>query len=344
MKKKLLIVGIITGLMFSLTGCINMKVQDKISKNGTYTSTATEYIDRAALVEYMNGSSATENLDEFEKGLVDGGYTLQTIDGKEYYVGKPEVNTTTIQKFAKKNQQNSVKGECQLWETGMYMNFGAVKKEMDLNMTSGSLSTVYSSDLKKLYDNSFVEYTVTFDYDVVKTDSKGVIDVTDPKTVTWKMSYNDYMKSAVIEAYCNSSITVSGVKQGASYKGTKKVKFTGATSATYKGKTVKSGAKYKKHGQHTILLKADSGEQRTITFFIDKKKPVIKGIKNKKKYKKGKMFTVKDAGSGIASIKINGKKKSLISANYMLNKKGTNTIVVTDKVGNKTKVKVKIKK
>jgi len=213
-----------------------------------------------------------------------------------------------------------------------------------LNLTSGSLSPAYSADLNKLYENSFVEYKVTFDYDVVKTDSKGVIDAADPKTVTWKMSYNEFMNSSVLEAYCNSAISVSGVKQGASYKGTKTVNFTGATLATYKGKSVKSGAKYKKHGQHTIVLKAGNGEQRTVTFFIDKKKPVIKGIKNKKKYKKGKMFTVKDTDTGLASIKINGKKKSLNSANYMLNKKGTNTIVVKDKVGNQTKIKVKIKK
>ena len=197
---------------------------------------------------------------------------------------------------------------------------------------------------KNILENSYLEYSVVFDYDIVKVDGNGTIDNQNPKKATWKFSLNNLNKAGTMEAYCKSDISVTGVKQGATYKKAPKVKFSGASSATYKGKKVKSGTKFKKHGQHTLILKAASGEQRTVTFFVDKKKPTIRGVKNKKTYKKAQYFTVYDKDSGVASVKINGKKRKVGEAYYELNKKGTYKIVVKDKVGNTTKVKVKIKK
>ena len=347
MKKKLVAIGLILCMAFSLTGCMDMKVQDKISKDGTYTNTITSYIEKTAFVDFINRKAGSDNFETMEKSLLESDYTLQTIDGVEYYVSKPEVTKTTLKKFCKENQLDALNGQYQVWETGLYMNVAHMKDELgleDSDISEGSLSESYEEDMKNLYEKSYIEYKVTFDYDVVKTDEKGVIDSADPKTVTWKMTYNEFFNCKVIEAYCQSGITVNGVAQGSTYKGTKKVKFTGATSATYNGKKVKSGAKYKKHGQHTIVLKAANGEQRTVSFFLDNKKPTIKGIKKNKTYKKGKYFTVSDKGSGVAAIRINGKKQSVDEFAYYLTKKGKNTIVVKDKVGNKTKIKVKVKK
>ena len=73
-------------------------------------------------------------------------------------------------------------------------------------------------------------------------------------------------------------------------------------------------------------------------FTIDKKKAMV-NIKKNKTYKSGKKVTFKDA-SGIKSAKLDGKN---VKSGIKINKKGTHTLVVTDKAGNKTTVKFKIK-
>lgn len=85
----------------------------------------------------------------------------------------------------------------------------------------------------------------------------------------------------------------------------------------------------------------------------DKKKPVIKGIKNQKIYnKKSLTFYVKD-NTGIKSIKLNGKKVTLNKMksgkykNYYkvtAKKSGANTVIVTDLNGNKKTIKFTLKK
>lgn len=328
-------------LVCSLTGCMNMQVEEKISRSGEVIDTAVVYLEKASVVDYVNRKFGSDNMAEVEKQILESGSTLQNVDGKEYYVSKPQVEKSTIAKTAKQNQAEAVKGSYQLWETGLRLDLkaglrNALGEDEDLDLSD--------KEAKELLATSFIEYSIQFDYDIVKVDAKGTIDSQNPKKATWKIPFNNIDKAPVIEAYCKSDIKVSGVKQGATYKKAKKVAFSGTTSATYKGKKVKSGTKFKKHGQHTLILKAASGEQRTVTFFVDKKKPVVKGVKNKKTYKKAKYFTVLDNDSGVASVKINGKKQKLNKSSYALVKKGTYHIVVKDKVGNKTKVKVKITK
>lgn len=93
--------------------------------------------------------------------------------------------------------------------------------------------------------------------------------------------------------------------------------------------------------------------ERRLRIAADRKKPVIKGIKNKKVYKKKSItFYVKD-NTGIKSIKLNGKKVKLIKKksgkykNYYkvtAKKQGRNTVTVTDLNGNKKTIKFTLKK
>lgn len=348
MKKRRMAAVLAVIFVFSLTGCVNFQVEEKISKSGTYTGSMVACIERAALVDYVNRKMGTDNVSNVEKELRQEGYTLQTMAGKEYYVSEPEVRKSTIARLAKDNQQSAVKGTYQVWETGLYMNIKAMAYEYESSLgdvlEEDPASGVYSKEEKELLAKSYVQYSVEFDYDIVKTDQNAVIDSQNPRKATWKIPMDSRKQAPVMEAYCKSDIQVSGVKQGATYKKARKVKFGGVTSATYKGKQLKSGTSFKKNGQHTLILKAASGEQRTVTFFIDKKKPVIKGIKNKKTYKKAQLFSVSDSGSGVASIKINGKKKDPSDRHFEIRKNGMNKIVVRDRVGNTTKIKVKLVK
>ena len=75
---------------------------------------------------------------------------------------------------------------------------------------------------------------------------------------------------------------------------------------------------------------------------IDKTKPTIKGVKNKKTYKKSITIKFSDK-SGIKKATLNGKK---IKSGKKIKKNGKYTLIVIDKAGNVNKIKfvVKIKK
>lgn len=344
MKKKIMMVALVAALVCSLTGCVNLDLEEKIAKDGKITDTIVMYLEKDAVKDYVVRKMGSDRVADTEKELVKEGYSVQNIDGKEYYVSKPEVSHTTLVKQAKGNQSDTVKGGYEIWETGMRLNLGIVFDYLELSdyTEMSSLYELTESEMKDILGKSYVAYSVMFDYDIVKTDKNGVIDSQNPKKATWKIKMSDVSKAPIIEAYCKSDIKVSGITQNATYKKTKKVKFSGVKTATYKGKKIKSGAKFKKHGQHTLKLKAASGEQRTVTFFIDKKKPAIIGLKNNKTYKGTQYFAVEDQDSGVASVTVNGKKQKPEYGMYTVKKKGTNKIVVKDKVGNTKKIKIKI--
>lgn len=349
-RKRVLAGLLVMVLVFCLTGCMEMRLEDKISKNGTYTELMVMYLDKEAVVEYMKNSLGEEYVEYFNDLMEEQGFSLRTVDGKEYYASKPQTQRSSIAKMSRENQKESVKGSYRIWETGIYMDIKALLGEFTGSLDSLDSLTADDVDAQmakeeyeKMLAASYMVYTISFDYDIVKTDKNGTINSANPRQASWKISLDPAKTMPVIEAYCKSDIKVSGVTQGATYRKAKKVKFQGAVSATYKGKKVKSGTTFKKHGQHTLILKTASGEQRTVTFFIDKKKPVVRGVKNKKTYKKAKYIYIDDDDSGVASIKINGKKKDPSVSGFTIKKKGTNTIVVKDKVGNTTKIKVKIK-
>lgn len=94
-----------------------------------------------------------------------------------------------------------------------------------------------------------------------------------------------------------------------------------------------------KNGKHTVVAKDAAGNTSKCTFYLDKKKPTVKGAKNGKTYYKSVKIKCRD-NMKLKSVKVNGKKKK---ASFTLKKKGKYTIVAQDKAGNKKKVKLKIK-
>ena len=80
---------------------------------------------------------------------------------------------------------------------------------------------------------------------------------------------------------------------------------------------------------------------KSFTVKVDGDKPTVKGVANKKTYKKSGKITFKDKLSGVKSATLNGKK---IKSGKKITKAGKYTLVVTDKVGNKTTIKFRIKK
>ncbi|MBO5372783.1 MAG: hypothetical protein J6A75_08690 [Lachnospiraceae bacterium] len=115
------------------------------------------------------------------------------------------------------------------------------------------------------------------------------------------------------------------------------VQFINIANNSYSFKVIKNG-------QYTIMLMDTEGGRYSVVVSvkeIDTKKPTVKGVKNKKTYKKAVKIKFYDNGSGIQSAKLNGKK---IKSGKKVSKSGSYKLVVTDKAKNKTTIKFKIKK
>lgn len=141
--------------------------------------------------------------------------------------------------------------------------------------------------------------------------------------------------------------SISGIKNNGYYnsatlnvtdKGVGVARILLDNSITLSNKTKLS--KSNKEGKHTITVYDFAGNKKTISFTIDATKPTVKGVKNNKTYKKACTITFSDK-YGIKSAKLNGKS---IKTKKKVSKKGSYTLKVTDKAGNTTTVKFKIKK
>ena len=354
MKKKLVSALLVLSVMFMLTGCFEVHVSQKITGDGIITETMEGYVNKQEYINYVNNLMNAEGApvvtaEYVDKEMFKEGYEIEVIDGVEYYANKEDDNseqTGSIAKWYKLNRAETAKGGQQIWERGFIMNGAYFADEIDSEMSSGEYE-VYDKksgiNQEAMLQSYYIVYSVEFDSDIVSVDENAVIDPQNPKKVTWRLSFDKINKDLTLYALCNSDIQVSGVVQGKSYKKAVSLHYDGAVSAVYNGQEIANDKTFNKHGQHTVILKAASGEQRTVTFFIDKKKPVIKKLKNNKTYKKHVKFAVKDKDSGIASVAIDGKKKDVQKSLYTINKKGRHRIVVKDNAGNTNKVKIKIK-
>lgn len=351
MKKRLSVLFLLLCMSVTLTGCMEYKVSDKIDKNGTCTETLDMYVNKQEYIDYVNKLAGTTGAgqttpEQVDKLMTENGCKVQVIDGVEYYMSSKDSihKVESLEKLYKSNQPYAIKGGYQFWETGFSMKLEAVTDDLKDSNVASAVDAKEKKTVEELFKKCFLIYSVEFDYDIVKTDKLAVIDSTNPKKASWKISFDKINKNMKIYADCNSGIKVSGVTQGSSYKKPVKLHFEGVTEATYKGKKISNNKKFSNHGQHTVVLKAADGEQRTVCFFIDKKAPIISKLKNGKTYKGARTCKITDKDSGIASVTINGKKVKIQSTgNYRISKKGTNRIVVKDNVGNVKKMKVKIK-
>lgn len=167
-------------------------------------------------------------------------------------------------------------------------------------------------------------------------------------TVSWENKLSDYMKYA---QYQPGEIALSKVNDEKTWKGRIQGVYIDGNDNCVIWEPQKGTLKYsmtaQKNGAYTYMIYAGNVENYSrysavvnVTE-IDNVKPVVKGVKNNKTYKKKVKITFSDKQSGIKSATLNGKK---IKSGKKVSKKGKYTLIVKDKAGNKTTVKFKIKK
>lgn len=171
-------------------------------------------------------------------------------------------------------------------------------------------------------------------------------------TVTW--SINDLPDDGKLIAVTGNNPILSSDKTPPVIKGVKNkglynktVKVTAQDNVSLKELRL-NGARYNtsafrvgQNGSYMLTAEDASHNKTTVRFKIDKKKPVVKGAKNGKRYRKNVTLRFSDT-NGIRSVKINGKKKS--TKKTVLKKNGKYTVKATDKAGNTSTVRFWISK
>ena len=180
-------------------------------------------------------------------------------------------------------------------------------------------------------------------YDIKLKDTSGTtetlyfsVDSTAPKFTECK---NDgyYSKNKTIfvsdEFSKIQSFTVDGKEQLTTSSSTPN------ENTIYTGNSVMYSLGSLSNGKHNFTATDSLGNLASIKITVDNKTPVVKGVKNGKKYTKAVVIKFSD-NTGIKSAKLNGKN---IKSGKKVTKKGSYTLTVTDKANNVTTVKFKIK-
>lgn len=339
MKRKMSMLLVVASMMFVLTGC---RAYADYTVNGDDTVTIKM---KMAYSESMMSLSDTSDM------------TLETLeDGNRYYVTEEEVETEPLSETR---------------ERGIYLSEDVLFCRLGVEGES-----VDSSDLV------YMQMTIHLLSDIVDTNADVSVSgntaafSTDSRALYW-YAYTQKGKE-LIEAD-KEAPTMKGAKDGKYYKkmptniwfldniAVKDVILNGqyvrdsSSSSTSDGTTTKvttwvnnQGKEVYKDGKNVFKVTDLSGNTATFTFYIDKKTPTVKGVKNNKTYKKKAVVYVKD-NKQLSKITINGKKQKMTNKQlvkkgkykgyykYTVKKKGTHKIVVKDAAGNKKTVRIKIK-
>lgn len=339
MKRKMCGLLLLTIMLFALTGC-RMYADYKVNDDQTVTITS-----KIAYPESMMNSTDTT------------GMTLQTLeDGNRYYV----TEETETESLTETNDRGIALSEDIFFyrveaeeqdsnaSAPMYMQL-TVHLRGDIADTNADVSTtnetaIFSTDGKLAYWYAYTQKgkeMIAADTELPKM--KGAKDKKYYKKIPTNIRFTDNI--AVKDVVLNGQPVTSSSSKATSNG--KKITYT-----TWKNS---QGKEIFKAGKNVFKVTDLNGNTSTFTIFIDKKAPVVKGVKNKKTYKNKAIIYVKD-NKKLSKVTINGKKQKVANKQlvkkgkykgyykYTVKKKGTNKVVVKDAAGNKKTLKFTIKK
>ncbi len=343
MKKKMSCLLMLLVMMFLLSGC-RLYAEYIVNENDTVTT--------VAKIAYTEQEAAC--FDAAAKADL----TLQTLeDGKKYYVTEEDRETIDL--------ESAQEDEVLLTEDIFFYSVGTSDTEdaddiMELNLAVSLTDDIVESnanvsvDGKKatfsypgIDDSYWFAYTKAgkeqIEKDTTKPKMKGAKNKKYYKKMPTSIQFTDDM---MIRQVTLNGKVVSARKSTTTVNGKSKTIITWGTA---KKEDVS------KKGKNVFRVTDLNGNTSTFTIYVDNKKPVIKGVKKNKTYKKKATIYVKDA-SKLSSVTINGKKQKMTSKQlvkkgkykgyykYTIKKNGTNKIVAKDAAGNSTTMKITIKR
>ena len=335
-KTKILRVALMTCMLLTLSGC-RMYANLDIDSNGKAIQTQKTMFTKDEV------SALGEDITEMQTEVVDGvTYYIQTetsdVDFNE--------NPTMIYKpgifYIEENSEN-----VDLTSYG----FEAIVMTVDIKEPIVETNATSTDGTKAIFDYSKLQgKTKLYAYSV--TGKVYVDSDTELPKISGVKDNGIYQTCPYIEVSDNvgvSKIVVNGVSA-----------VRREYTSTINGKTTKvsdwadeasGNPVIKKNGKNKFEVYDLKGNKAEVTFTLDNKKPIIKGVKSNKKYKKNTKVYFKDI-NGIKKVTIKGKKqklKAVKSGKYKgysyvkLSKKGKQTIKVYDKVNNIAKITITVK-
>lgn len=377
MKSMLLSVMLVV-VMVVCSACIQADVQVKVEEDGSSKVRMETLIGKSELemlkpvlqkkLEEEMGAEMAEQQISMLFGQIETCEVI-TVEGKEYYKYIDENSFNDEEELEIYLLQNAGLSNVSVGKDHFYaamvMGDSTQSAASDMGITEEEINQTLSElgltqeQLVQMLAGAGVKLTMEFPANI--TYSNGEYEQNSNK-VTWdfgasnaqqgvneevQIFYAETMENSVLKAD-TAAPKISGIKNKGYYKNaTVKVTDTvGLAGMTVDGlpMPVYSGMKIAdivgKEGKHTLKAYDFAGNKTVVTFTYDKTKPVVKGVANKKTYKAARTIKFSDK-YGIKSAKLNGK---TIKTNKKVNKKGSYTLKVTDKAGNTTTVKFKIKK
>lgn len=206
MKTKFLAMMLVVVLAF--TGCMKMDATVKINPDGSSNMTVTMLMDKQAILDAvaeMNGAAMTEaEIAEYDKSMVEQGYTIETVDGKEYY----KVSESQNFKAGEITASLAADGTeaCITADTVYikYENGEAASGSEDM-----AEMQAYVEQMGAEMSLEDIEYNMSFEFANPIVSTNGTIDPENPNKVTFSISMVD---STSVFATTKSGVTESTVK------------------------------------------------------------------------------------------------------------------------------------
>lgn len=139
----------------------------------------------------------------------------------------------------------------------------------------------------------------------------------------------------------NESPVISGIENNSFTKKDVSLTITDSnevtTTVTLNGKEIDYTDKFTEEGTYNITVVDAAFNETTLTFTIDKTKPVVEGVEDGKYYNTDVVITINDANPGTIHLKKDGILVKPFNSGDTIKEEGTYTVVVTDKASNKSK-------
>ncbi|MGN0154265.1 MAG: hypothetical protein ACI4A3_07425 [Lachnospiraceae bacterium] len=356
--KKILGVSILSIMLFAMTGCMRGYEILTVNPDGSITQTEKTCISK----EYMdsNGEQPDKNA------------TLETLeDGKQYYTTSESKTTTqnALQEdmeglvltkdifyypLGESDQGSNASEIQQAISQGIYLkmtvNLGDSIVDTNANVsaeTSGKTASFDTTGNASAWYAFTAEGKRQFDNDTTAPVINGIKNNTYYMAIP-KITYSD---NIAVEKVMLNGVSATPVMTKDSVTVNKNTKITIYYDwfGTINGVT----KSLKKEGKNVFTVYDIKGNSTSVTFYLDTKAPIIKGIKNNQSYRNQAVLYIKDKQQ-LSKVTVNKKKQALSQKNLVkkgtykgyykitVSKKGTNTITAYDKAGNKKTLKIKI--
>ena len=367
-KTKMLLCMCMLLVMVICSACTNSNVQVTIGSDGE-TRIVTESLVQKSVLDRLiiaakQASATQENAGEAEQSIAQleqmvGSLEVVMVDNVEYYKETKEEQFSSYKEAEKVAKESLRANGVSIGEDHMYLAYYVNEEAAQVDTSMLSAYEMYLNmygftleETQEMLKNAIVNVKVSFQNPI--TYSNGVISE-DGTQVCWSFTQEEIntLQQGVRVFYAETTETskIEGDTVAPKFIGIKNKGYykqasidvsdnVGVAAVVLNGLATESGVQIGFEGKHTLEVYDYNNNVTKCSFVVDFTKPKVKGVANNKTYKGKRTIKFSDK-YGIKSAKLNGKK---IKNSKVVSKKGSYTLKVTDKAGNTTTVKFKIKK